>query len=69
MFLIWNSSGAFVQWSRSICAILVEGIMGKILRKYELGQVVREEMSFKDISYLELWPPSCSAQWNFLCNF
>ena len=54
MFLIWSSSGAFVQRSISICAILVEGIMGKILRKYELGPVVREEMSFKDISYLEL---------------
>ena len=26
-------------------------------------------MSFKDISYLELWQPFCSAEWNHLCNF
>ena len=27
IFLIWSSAGAFVQWSGTICAILVEGIM------------------------------------------
>ena len=26
-------------------------------------------MLFKDISYLELWLPFCSAQPNHLCNF
>ena len=26
-------------------------------------------MSFKDISYLELWRPFCSAERNHLCNF
>ena len=26
-------------------------------------------MIFKDISYLELWQPSCSAKQNHLCNF
>ena len=26
-------------------------------------------MHFKDISYLELWRPFCSAEWNHLCNF
>ena len=26
-------------------------------------------MSFKDISYLELWQPFCSAECNHLCNF
>ena len=26
-------------------------------------------MSFKDISYLELWQPSCSAELNHLYNF
>ena len=30
---------------------------------------VVQEMSFKDISYLELWQPLCSADWNHLCNF
>ena len=24
---------------------------------------------FKDISYLELWPPFCSVEWNRLCIF
>ena len=27
-----------------------------------------QEMSFKDISYLELLRPFCSAEWNHLCN-
>ena len=26
-------------------------------------------MSFKGISYLELWQPSCSAELKHLCNF
>ena len=26
-------------------------------------------MRFKDISYLELWQPFCSAEWIHLCNF
>ena len=26
-------------------------------------------MLFKDISYLELWQPSCSVEWNHLCNY
>ena len=26
-------------------------------------------MLFKDISYLELWQPFCSAELNHLCNF
>ena len=26
-------------------------------------------MSFKDVSYLELWQPFCSAKLNHLCNF
>ena len=26
-------------------------------------------MSFKDISYLELWWPFCSMEQNLLCNF
>ena len=28
-----------------------------------------KEMLFKDISYLELWQPLCSVDWNYLCNF
>ena len=26
-------------------------------------------MPLKDISYLELWLPFCSVEWNHLCNF
>ena len=36
--------------------------------KFEFGPVVQEEMLFKDISYLELWHPFCSAKRNHLCN-
>ena len=35
----------------------------------KFGPVVQQEMSFKDISYLELWQPLCSVDWNHLCNF
>ena len=34
----------------------------------KLGPVV-QEMSFKGISYLELWKPFCSEEHNHLCNF
>ena len=34
----------------------------------KFGPVVKEEMSFKDNSYLELWQPLCSVEWNHLCN-
>ena len=26
-------------------------------------------MPLKDISYLELWQPLCSVEWNSVCNF
>ena len=35
----------------------------------KFGQVVLEEMLFKDISYLELWQPFCSVEQNHVCNF
>ena len=35
----------------------------------KFGLVLQEEMSFKDISYLELWHPLCSENWNHLCKF
>ena len=38
------------------------------MKLFEFGPVVQEEMSFKDISYLELWWPFCSAEGNHLCN-
>ena len=30
--------------------------------------MVQEVLSFKDISYLELWQVLCSVNWNHLCN-
>ena len=38
----------------------------EVIRKF--GPVVQEEMSFKDISYLELWQPLYSVDGNHLCN-
>ena len=44
--------------------------MGTIYWSYIFfGPVVQKKMSFKDISYLELWHPLCSADGNHLCNF
>ena len=37
-------------------------------RYMKFGPVVQEEMSLKDISYLKLWQPLCSVDWNHLCN-
>ena len=34
----------------------------------KFGAVVQMEMSFKEISYLELWQALCSVQQNHLCN-
>ena len=31
--------------------------------------MVQKEMAFKDISYIALWQPLCSADPNHLCNF
>ena len=31
--------------------------------------MVQEEMSLKDMSYLELWQPLCLVERNYLCNF
>ena len=33
IFLIWSSGGPRVQWSRTIYAFLVEGIMGNLYGK------------------------------------
>ena len=35
----------------------------------EFRPAVMEGMRCKDISYLELWQPFCSAEQNHLCNF
>ena len=39
-----------------------------MISNVKFGQVVREEMSFNDISYLELWWPFCSVERKHLCH-
>ena len=35
----------------------------------KFGPLVQGKVSFKDISYLELWRPFCLVGWNHLCKF
>ena len=35
---------------------------------FEFGPVV-QELSFKDISYLQFWSPTCFVEHNHVCNF
>ena len=43
--------------------------MGIIRVNYmKFRPLFQEEISFKDISYLELWQPLCSVDRNPLCN-
>ena len=45
IFLIWSSGSPSVWWSRTIYAILKEGIIGNTRVKFmEFGQVVQKEM-------------------------
>ena len=58
------------MWSGTICAILVEGIKrNNSVKLFIIWTSVSGGDVFKDISYLELWQPLCSAEWNHLCNF
>ena len=42
-FFIWSSGGPSVQWSRTIYAILKEGIMGNIhVELYEMKKVNKQ---------------------------
>ena len=61
-FLIWSSGISPVWCSRTIYE------EHSCERYMKLGQVLLE-ISFKDISYLELWQPFCSVDLNHLCNF
>ena len=48
---IFSSASHFVQWSESICVILVEGIIGNIhVKLFKFGHVV-QQMSFKEKIY------------------
>ena len=70
IFLTYSTGGPFVQHSRTICAILVEGNYEKHFFEIilNLDQWFRK-MPFKDIAYLELWWPLCSAERNHLFSF
>ena len=39
------------------------------VKSFEFRAVDQEEISFKDISYVELWWPLCLTEQNYLCNF
>ena len=59
--LMFSGAEPFVQF-------LKMASWGRTLRNnFEFGLVVQK--LFKDISYLELWQPFCSAEQNHLCNF
>ena len=58
-----------VQWSETICAILVEGIMrNNSVNLFRIWASGSGDVVYK-ISYLELWPPSCPVEQNNLCTF
>ena len=47
-----------VRWRRTIYANLKDGIMGSIhVKLYGIWTSGQKEVSFKDISYQELWQP------------
>ena len=51
IFLIFSSGGHFIQQSRTVCAILIEGIMRNIsVKLFEFGPLV-QEMLFKEKVY------------------
>ena len=70
IFLIWSSGSPFVQWSGTICAILVESIMRNNSEKniLNLDQWCRRCL-LRNFFHLELWRPFSSAEQNHLCNF
>ena len=68
VFLVWSSGSPFVQWSVTICAILVEGIIkNNSVKLFSIW--ISGSDAVQKISYLELWSPSCSVEQNHLCNF
>ena len=50
LFSIFSSSSHFVRQRETICAIMIEGIMGTFVWNYfEFGPVIQEEMSHKKV--------------------
>ena len=61
--LVFSGAKPFMQfWKKASWGTFMWSYM-------EFGPEVQEEMSFKDISYLELWWPFCSVEQNHLCDF
>ena len=68
-FFILSFGSPFVQRRRTICAILVECIIRKnSVKLFRIWTSGSEELSFKDISYRELWRSFCAVEENYLCN-
>ena len=63
-------SGALApSWSLQQCNFWMRASWGTFMRSnIKFGPVV-QEISFKDISHLQLWQPLCSLNWIYLCNF
>ena len=62
MALLFKGAESYMQfWIKASWGTIVWSCM-------KFGPVVQEEMSFKDISYLELWQLLCSVDLIHLCN-
>ena len=68
-FLFRALAALLFWWSKTIHAILKEGIMGNIhVNLYEIWTSGSDGDVFKEISYLEFWQSLCSVGWNHLRN-
>ena len=57
-FLIWSFGGPTVGGAKLFMQVLKRASWGTFMLSYmKFGPVVQEQMSFKDICYLELWQP------------
>ena len=66
IFLIYRSGSPFLPRSKTICAIYYRGHFEKHF--CEVIWNVVQEMSFKDIYYIQLWQQLYSVEWNHFCN-
>ena len=58
-----------IRFANTIGPCLCNFVKSHNKEQFEFEPVVQEEMSLKDISFLELWQPLCSKELNNLCNF
>ena len=70
IFLILNSGAYLAEQNKTVYTILEEGKIRNIYRiVFKYLPVVQEEMTFKNISCLNLWQLFCSAEPDDSCNF